>query len=868
MRLPPPLRYTIPALIVVFGSLAGLSSFLQEINESYRIAEQTASVNLRTSTAQTSRVLEYLYRSSDSENQIKTLVSQLGSYPGYMSVMVLGDNNKVEESNDYRQKGAAVSDTLAGTYSPAISTVRQKLSGSILTVDNKNKLISISPVLLASRAGELRPSRVGILFVEYDLKSVKHYAFNTALRRALISNASLIAFCLLIWLFFEFALNKRIQRLVEASNNLGEGKLDSRSVLTGSDELAQVSAAFDSMAEKMQNNSVRLERQARKEQLLREINDRIRISFNLEQIFETATFEVLSYLQADRVAVYQFAAGTDCRLGRFIAVSSAAGICSILDQEVEDTCFTPQLVKLYLKGRANVIDDIKAAKLTPCYRELLERYDIRSSATVPLVHGHELWGLLCVHQCRDARKWSDEELAFIRYVAVQLAIAIQQSILFTKIETELRDRRLAEERLIQANHQLEETNDELARATRLKDEFLANMSHELRTPLNAILGMAESMSEGIYGDLPAPQSTAVEEISKSGAHLLDLINDILDITKIEAGKLEVSPEPSFVSELCESCFATAQQLTLAKSITLHSDIQPDIPCCLIDPKLLRQILINLLSNAVKFTPVGGQVSMRAVLEPSSPASNTGSHLAFEVRDSGIGVAPENRDKVFMPFVQVQSSLNRQFGGTGLGLSIVKKIVEAQGGSIVLDSELGKGSHFRVVLPYHPASAPQGKLSDVSDPSLVAKQDGNNEHQKLSSQGYNGQSKDGIRVLLAEDNRVNSLIYTRYLKSKGFDLLHATNGQEAVDMAMNDPVDVIVLDMSMPILDGFEVMQKLRSSTDPRVARIPIIAFTAMAMKGDRERCLAAGANEYLTKPVKLNQLDITIKHVLSNGESG
>ncbi len=439
------------------------------------------------------------------------------------------------------------------------------------------------------------------------------------------------------------------------------------------------SAAFDSMAEKMQNNSVRLERQARKEQLLREINDRIRKSLNLEQIFETATFEVLSYLQTDRVAVYQFVAAHECRIGRFIAVSSAAGINSILDQEVEDTCFTPRMVDLYSKGRANVIDDVKAAKLMPCYRELLERYDICSSATIPLVHGQELWGLLCVHQCRQARKWSDEELAFIRYVAVQLAIAIQQSTLFTQIETELRDRKLAEERLIQANHQLEETNDELARATRLKDEFLANMSHELRTPLNAILGMAESMREGIYGELPTQQSTAVEEISKSGAHLLDLINDILDITKIEAGKLEVIPEPSFVSELCESCFATAQQLTLAKSVKLHSDIQPDIPCCHIDPKLLRQVLINLLSNAVKFTPEGGQVSMRAVLEPASPASDTDSQLVFEVRDTGIGIAPEDRDKVFMPFIQVQSSLNRQFGGTGLGLSIVKKIIEAQGG---------------------------------------------------------------------------------------------------------------------------------------------------------------------------------------------
>ena len=608
MRFPPPLRYTIPTLIVLCGSLAGFSSFLQEINESYRAAEQSATANIRTTTAQTSRILEYLYRSSGSENQIRTLVSQLGSYSGYLSVMILNDLDAVEQSSDYRQKGASINRTVAGSYRSKIAEVRQSLVGSVLTADNKTRLVSVYPVLLGSLRDELRPSRVGILFVEYDLEGVKKYAFRTALRRALISNLSLIAFCLLIWLFFEFGLNKRIQKLVDASNSLGEGRLDSRSVLTGSDELAHVSAAFDSMAEKMQINSIRLERQARKEKLLREINDRIRQSLNLDQIFEAATTEVLSYLQTDRVAVYQFSPGSDCRRGRFIAASKAPAVDSILDQEIEDTCFTPRLIRLYLAGRANVIHDVRTANLTVCYRKLLERYDILSNAVVPLIHADELWGLLCVHQCQQTRQWSDEDLEFIHYVAGQLGIAIQQSSLFSQIETELHEKKLAEERLIETIHQLGQTNVELARATRLKDEFLANMSHELRTPLNGILGMAESMRDNIYGELSARQYTAVEEISKSGLHLLDLINDILDITKIEAGKLQVSPEPTFVPELCESCLATAQQLTVSKSIRLDADIQADISCCLVDPKLLRQILINLLSNAIKFTPPGGESS--------------------------------------------------------------------------------------------------------------------------------------------------------------------------------------------------------------------------------------------------------------------
>jgi signal transduction histidine kinase/ActR/RegA family two-component response regulator len=859
MRFPPPLRYTIPALIVLCGSLAGFSSFLQEIDESYRVAEQSATANIRTTTAQTSRILEYLYRSSGSENQIRTLVSQLGSYPGYLNVMILNDHDAVEQSSDYRQKGAPIKETLAGSYRSQITEVRRSLVGSVLISDNKSRLVSVYPVLLGSRPDELRPSRVGILFVEYDLEGVKKYAFRTALRRALISNLSLIAFCLMIWLFFEFALNKRIQRLVDASNSLGEGQLDSRSALTGSDELAHVSAAFDSMAEKMQVNSIRLERQARKEQLLRKINDRIRQSLNLEQIFEAATTEVLSYLQTDRVGVYQFSADSDCSRGRFIAASQAHGVESLLDQEIEDTCFSPRLIKLYLAGRANVIHDVRKANLAACYRTLLEKYDILSSAAVPVIHADKLWGLLCVHQCQKTRQWSDEDLEFIHYVAGQLGIAIQQSSLFSQIETELHEKKLAEERLIETNHQLAQTNEELARATRLKDEFLANMSHELRTPLNGILGMAESMHDNIYGELTAKQSTALEEISKSGLHLLDLINDILDITKIEAGKLQVRPEPTFVSELCESCLATAQQLAVAKSIRLDADIQSDIPCCLVDPKLLRQILINLLSNAIKFTPPEGRIMMRAFVGLPSQRQPADSQLILQVRDTGIGIAPENTDKIFMPFVQLQSSLNRQFGGTGLGLSIVKKLLEAHGGSIHLDSEIGKGSCFTVNLPLQPAVAPLPRISAGPEESLQIVQGA------LTGAASSAKLPDGIRVLLAEDNRVNSLIYIRYLKAKGYSVLHAINGQEAIEMAMRDSFDVMVLDMSMPILDGFEVMHRLRKSDNSQVARIPIIALTALAMKGDRERCLAAGANEYLPKPVKLNQLDIAIKQMLSHG---
>jgi CheY-like chemotaxis protein len=251
--------------------------------------------------------------------------------------------------------------------------------------------------------------------------------------------------------------------------------------------------------------------------------------------------------------------------------------------------------------------------------------------------------------------------------------------------------------------------------------------------------------------------------------------------------------------------------------------------------------------------------MRAFVQSSSQAQSSGPQLIFQVSDTGIGIAHEHIDKIFMPFVQLQSSLNRQFGGTGLGLSIVKKLLEAQGGFIHLDSELGKGSCFTVSLPFHLGVTPNSRISAFPEESLQIMKEA------VTGQGTSGQLSDGIRILLAEDNRVNSLIYIRYLKAKGYTVLHASNGQEAVEMAMKDTIDVMVLDMSMPIVDGFEVMQKLRNSDNIQVSDIPIIALTALAMKGDRERCLAAGADEYLPKPVKLNQLDITIKQILSQG---
>ncbi|QPN67749.1 hypothetical protein [Synechococcus sp. CBW1006] len=241
---PPPLRYAIPAALVLFGSLAGLALFLFEVNATYRLAENSAKANLRRVTAQVSQVIEYLYRSSDSESQIEALVSRLGSYRGYLSAIIFSENNTVIQSNDYRQIGNAMRDTQAFKYQSEFLKIRQALAGVILKVDNGDRLIALYPVLLKSGKYEIKPSRVAILFVEYDLSGLNQKAFANAFKRAIGSSIILVIFCLLLWLYFESTLSKRIQKLVAASNNFGEGRLNSRSFLTGSDELASVSAAL------------------------------------------------------------------------------------------------------------------------------------------------------------------------------------------------------------------------------------------------------------------------------------------------------------------------------------------------------------------------------------------------------------------------------------------------------------------------------------------------------------------------------------------------------------------------------------------------------------------------------------------------
>ena len=591
--------------------------------------------------------------------------------------------------------------------------------------------------------------------------------------------------------------------------------------------------------------------QADRETLLRGITQRIRQSLDLSIIFDTACQEIQQLLQCDRVGIFKFDPDSNFDDGEFVAESVVDGFSSAMEVHIHDHCFGEGYAAAYAQGRMQVLNDVDNAGLMDCHRDVLVQFQVRANLVIPLLCGNNLWGLLCIHQCAHTRQWQEHEINLVQQIANQLAIAIQQASLYAQSQQEIAERK-------QAQQQLSETNEQLARATRLKDEFLANMSHELRTPLNAILGLSNALKEKLLGSLTQPQLNAIGIVESSGIHLLELINDILDLSKISSGMLELKIEPASVQNLCDSSLVFIKQQAFQKEVEIYSNIPQNINKIDVEERRIKQVLINLLNNAVKFTPSGGKVSLLVAIGsgdtwqgvatiPQQIRAMNSPAIVFQVTDTGIGIAPEDLQRLFQPFVQLDSALNRQYEGTGLGLALVKKIVELHGGQVIAESQIRLGSCFTVALPYEMfgSSAPSTDMTDATRRSIA---------------GNSGKAIIPL-ILLAEDNEANIATLTAYLTALNYRVVIARNGEEAVAMAKAHSPDAIVMDIQMPRMDGLTAIRLIR--TDPQIAAIPIIALTALVMEGDRERCLEAGANEYLTKPIMFQQLNKAIQQILA-----
>ncbi len=602
-----------------------------------------------------------------------------------------------------------------------------------------------------------------------------------------------------------------------------------------------------------------------------------------------------------------------------------------------------------------------------------ERFHPQSVIVTPLRAREQILGALSFTRHKPGLPaFTTDDLTLAQDLADRAALAIANARLYQQAQRELAERQRAErdlvaERALLARLVAERTADlslanaELSRAARLKDEFLANMSHELRTPLNAILGRAEALQEAIYGPVTTEQVAALHGIAESGQHLLTLINDILDLSKIEAGRLTLERAPLDVDILGTMALRMVAQTAITKRLTLTSSFDGQVQLLEADERRLKQILVNLLSNAVKFTPEGGTVGLDVRGNPEQQTAT------FTVWDTGIGIAAEDLPRLFQPFVQLDNRLTRQYTGSGLGLSLVARLAHAHGGSVAIESAPGKGSRFSVILPWCPSELAAASMSGsvtvdtarpvvrqalvVEDSPTAAAQitrylhelgasvvihpratgsvaravdiqpdliildlllpddDGwavlrqfkadprtreipvlmvsvMDEPEQAREQGAAALLVKPIdrptleqalrrilarpeeppvqtalvvapyierpQVLLADDNEETIDTLTDYLLAKGYDLVVARNGSEAIVQAQEQHPDVILMDIQMPGMDGLEAIRRLRA--EDTMAHVPIIAVTALAMPGDREHCLAAGADDYITKPIRLRSL--------------
>ncbi|MBD2137304.1 PAS domain S-box protein [Anabaena sp. FACHB-1237] len=563
-----------------------------------------------------------------------------------------------------------------------------------------------------------------------------------------------------------------------------------------------------------------LEQQVQRERLFKQISDEIRQSLEPSKIFTTSANRIGEAFAVNRCLLHTYEAQAE-KVLPVVAEYLSGGFPSIKEL-LGPIAGHPQLEEIIQQDTAIAIDDVFNHPLLVPTINVSHQSQLKSILAIRTSYQGKLNGLICLHQCDRQRNWTSEDIVMLESVAAQVGIAIAHAKLLHQAE-----KRQIE--LAQQNLALETATEKATAASRTKSEFLANMSHEIRTPMNAILGFSELLQSLVKDDLA---QSYLQAIQTNGRTLLTLINDILDLSKVEAGKLKLNYEsvnlPLLLQDIQQMFIHRAKE----KGLFLNLHINPNIPSDIyIDEVRLRQILVNVVGNAIKFTEKGG-VTIRVNSQTHLQIENQ-AHLEIAIVDTGIGISKNDQMLIFDAFRQSQGQSNRKYGGTGLGLTITRRLMQMMGGKVEVISELGKGSTFNLIFPEITVT----KNNPISLLNSIA--------------SYNFSQVPSLKILIVDDVQSNRDLLHAYFNSTPHQIMMVDNGVSAVQLAIEHHPDLILLDLVMPQMDGQTVLKKLHAND--KTKNIPVIMVTASIQEQDFEE-LQTLAQGFLRKPVSRIEL--------------